>query len=56
MYLIGVNSCDISDLTRVSASCVVASTHEDVRDELVSAGSQEHVLALVVAHNGHRHL
>lgn len=43
-------------LARVSAARVVSGAHEDVRDKLMSAGSQEHILALVITHNRHCHL
>ena len=45
-----------SHLTRVSAPVVVARAHEDVRDDLVAAGAEEHLLAALVAHDWHRYL
>ena len=43
-------------LTRVPAPVVVAGAHEDVRDDLVAAGAEEHLLAALVAHDWHRYL
>ena len=45
-----------SHLTRVPAPVVVARAHEDVRNDLVAAGAEEHLLAALVAHDWHRYL
>ena len=46
----------LTHLTRVPAAVVVARAHEDVRDDLVAAGFEEHRLAGLVAHDWHRYL
>ena len=43
----------LAHLTGVPAAVVVAGAHEDVRDDLVAAGAEEHLLAALVAHDGH---
>ncbi len=40
-------------LTGIAPTLIVASAHENVRYDFVSARRQKHVLALVIAHYGH---
>ena len=46
----------LNHLARISSASVVPCTHEDLGDDLVPAGSLEHLLALTVAHDWHGHL
>lgn len=43
-------------LARIPAAVVVPRAHEDVGNDLLPAGALEHLLALCIAHDGHRHL
>ncbi len=51
-----VKKTTISYLTRVPATVVVTSAHENFRNHLSSSSPQEHRLAFLVAHNWHRNL